>query len=301
LIPRWADSTTTSGDLDIRLLIIGGSSCVGRNLIEAAPRSWDIRASYCNSPSFEAFAKGFPNTEAFHLDLIDPPIDMDLGSPDVVLYLSGVAPGRTADDVPLQLHAFGVNKVVTALQGIEKFIYLSSGVVYLKDNRSAYRISRALGEANVLGNALEKGFGYIILRNMEMYGRYMPEHKIYRKLAEACLRGDRKFRITGDGLNLLDTMHVRDYTEGLIKVIESDVTNEVVDYCKGTPVTLRELAATIAEVFNHSELHVVYNEESPTEDVRLRLSDRRMRELFDFAPRIGLEEGLGIWKREGLL
>jgi len=39
------------------ILIIGGSSFIGKNFIEKAPVDWNIRASYCSSEDFTEFVK----------------------------------------------------------------------------------------------------------------------------------------------------------------------------------------------------------------------------------------------------
>jgi len=285
----------------MKLLMIGGSSCIGKNLIESAPKNWQIKASFCSSKSFKNFILNYPNTEAFHLDLRKNNKELKLGVYDTVLYLSGVPPGRTSDDIPFQIHALGVNTIINAVESCRHFIYLSSGVVYLKDNNSPYRISRTIGEANVIGNALQKKFNYIILRNMEIYGKYMAIHKIYRKLAESCIKGDSDFTITGDGENFLDTMHIRDYISGLVKVIESKVENEIVDFCKSKPVTLKKLSKTIAQVFHRNDFRLICSGGRPTEDTRLVLDNKKMKKIFNFHPQIDLDEGLNIWKDEGLV
>ncbi|MBU88285.1 MAG: hypothetical protein CL722_04810, partial [Chloroflexi bacterium] len=65
----------------------------------------------------------------------------------------------------------------------------------------------------------------------------------------------------GDGNNFLDTMHIRDFISGIIKVIESNVKNKIIDFCKSNPVTLKELSITIGKVFNRNNFNLICGNE----------------------------------------
>ena len=289
----------------MKLLLIGGSSFIGKNLIEKAPSNWNFQASYCQSSEFIEFVSKYPNVEPFHLDLMDIQIP-DFGEIDVVLYLAAMGPGQaTGDEKPdaqimYRLHAEGVNLIIDAVKKCHKFIYLSSGVFFLRSNNSVYRKSRLLGEANLQAATIEKNINYLILRNMEVYGPYMAKHKIYRRLCESCISGETDFYVNGDGKNLLDTMYIDDYIKILIKAIKSKVKNEIVPFCRSNPVTLNELAHTIANTYNKHNFNLVYNGE-PTEDTRFVLDNRKMIDLFGIKPETTLEQGLKMWYDKGLI
>ena len=146
---------------------------------------------------------------------------------------------------------------------------------------------------------MEKGFSYIILRNMEVYGKYMAKHKIYRRLCESCLNKEKDFKIEGDGKNFLDTMYIDDYIEGMIKVINSNLKNEIIDFCKSEPVTLKQLAGTIKNVFENPDFKLACGG-IPTENTKFKLGNEKMKQLLDFHPKTSLEKGLKLWKSEGL-
>ena len=55
----------------MKILIIGGSSFIGRNLIEKFPLEWDISASYNSSKSFLNFVKKYPNVKPFKLNVLE--------------------------------------------------------------------------------------------------------------------------------------------------------------------------------------------------------------------------------------
>lgn len=287
----------------MEVLIVGGSGFIGRNLIEGAPKNWKIRATYCSSTDFEEFAKK-NNVEAIKLDLTKNEIP-NLGDADAVIYLPAVGPGQLKDNPDIAkytciLGSDGINKVVNAMGKIGKLIYTSSGVVYLRNNNSDYRKSRLIGEGNVLGVYREKGINYVILRNMEIYGKYMAPHKIYRKFMKACIEGEKSFKVSGNGNNLLDTMYISDYIEGLIAVINSNKVNVIVDYGRGKPVTLKELAKTVAEVCGNRDFKLECSGQA-TEDTRFAVNNEDFFKVFGVRAKTELAEGLKKWKDEGLL
>lgn len=287
----------------MEVLIVGGSGFIGRNLIEKAPKDWKIRATYCSSIDFEEFAKK-NNVEAIKLDLTQEKIPK-LGSADVVIYMPAVGPGQIKTNPNVGAYTYtltadGVNKVADAMDKIGKLIYTSSGVIYLRNNNTDYRKARIIGEANVLGAAREKGFGYVILRNMEIYGKYMPKYKIYRRFMEACIKQEKTFKVDGDGKNFLDTMFIEDYVEGMIAAIKSNKTNIIVDYGRGNPVRLLELAETVAKVCGNDGFKLECGGKA-SEDTRFAVDNEDFFKVFGVRAKTELADGLKKWKEEGLL
>ena len=223
-----------------KLLIIGGSSFIGRNLLEALPPDWSVRASYCHDGSFQEFVASRPRVEAFELDLTQRELPY-LGNAEVVLYLPTCTPGQ-ASGVPslastmYRLHAEGVSRIVDSLGECDRFIYFSSGIAHARHDYSDYRKSKLLGEANVQAYGTEGRFGWLIIRSMESYGPYLAAHKLYRRIAEACVRGDPELAISGDGQNLIDTLYIDDYVAVLVRLLESDARDLTVPVSSGRPM-----------------------------------------------------------------
>ncbi len=289
----------------MKLLLIGGSSFIGKNLIENVPAAWEIEASYCHSKDFLKFVSKFPNVKPFYLDLTEVNQIPEFGEIDVVVYLAGIGPGQitgnTENDNNLmyRLHSEGPSLVAKKVQSCRQFIYMSSGVFYLENDNSVYRKSRLLGEANIQASAMVNHFSYLIIRNMEIFGPYMAKHKIYRRLCEACCLKLEKFAINGDGNNLVDTMYIDDYIKILLKIINSDITDEIIPVCKSQPVTIKVLAKVVTEVFSNPEFTLFFNG-NPTENTRFVLDNTKMIDLFGIQPETSLKEGLQKWKDRGL-
>jgi len=229
-----------------------------------------------------------------------------LGSYDIVLYLPTITPGlakisqSNMDEAMYNLHSTGIDKIYNNIQSCELFIYFSSGVFYLKNDESAYRKSKILGEANLQSLSVETGLNYLILRNMEVYGPYLAKHKIYRKLCEACANGKQNIEVNGDGNNLIDTMYIDDYIKILMNLIKLKVKNTILPFSRSKPVTIKKMASVIADVFNRPKFEVSFKGE-PTECVRFSLQNNDLLKYSGVLPSIDLYEGIKMWKNTELL
>ena len=290
---------------NLKVIIIGGSSFIGRNIILNAPRTWSIKASYCNSVDFLGFISNFDNVESVKIDLLNDSIPT-LGTANIVLYLPTFTPGQArsknnnTDEIMFSLHAHGLEQIYKKIDHCDLFVYFSSGVYYLNNNNSAYRVSKILGEANLQSLALENGFDYLILRNMEIYGPYLAKHKIIRKLCEACLNSQKSFTIFGDGENYLDTMYIDDYVEIFFSLIQNNITNLILPFARSKPVTVSKMASTIAEVYSNNNFQTIFQGE-PTENTNFILDNEELIKYSKISPNISLREGLIKWKSLNLI
>ena len=285
--------------------MIGGSSFLGRNVISQLPKSVNIVATYNTSISFKEFCKKRNNVKPLKLDLTKE-INVNFDEQfDFVLYMSGVSPfkdkGKKVDGLNMMefLHAKAILIILRKVKNFGKFIYFSSGICYLSNNFSNYRKSRLLGESIIKSESKFHNFDYIVVRNMEIYGRYMPEHKIYRKICNWALSKKTSININGDGKNLIDTMYIDDYVEIIIKLLNSNLRNLTVDVCKSMPVSINTLIITIYNILGLDSPEINYIG-TPTENTDFVLDNKDMIDLLGYQPRISLEEGLKKWINEGL-
>jgi nucleoside-diphosphate-sugar epimerase len=288
----------------MNILIVGASSFIGKNLIPKLPGHWNIFATYNTSESFKEFIKEYKNVEAIKLDLTKSKIPK-FNKIDVILYLVGISPGiddgSEIDGMSQMdfLHAKAVSLIVENVKGFSKFIYFSSGIYYLLNNFSSYRKSRMLGEAMVSLTAQSNKFDYLIIRNMEIYGDYMPKHKIYRKICESALNNDGELNFMGDGNNFVDTMYIDDYIEIIVSILNLDVKNKTLDVCKSEPVTIKDLVNKIYQVVGKDK-PIVNFEGTPSENTNFTLSNREMVKTLGFEPKTSLKSGLKKWIKNGL-
>ena len=282
----------------MKLLIVGGSSFVGKNLILKSPTDWDVYATYHNDTAFPEFAKNFSNVKPVELDLTkEESVDKlakTIPDPDVIIYFAANSDPHKSVEFPvldLKLNALGVVLILERVK-CKRFVYISSGGVYLK-TLLPYLFSKRAGEQYVKFFAEKKGFNYAIIRLFETFGPYIPKRKIFRKLVEQFDTGNADFTIYSDGTNLIDTIYIEDIVSALLKVISSDKT-ATVDLCSGHPISIRELVERVAKVYNITP-NISHKGEA-VENIYFAGDPKPMQKIFGFKTSISFEDGIKKWQ-----
>jgi UDP-glucose 4-epimerase len=282
----------------MKLLAIGGSSFVGKNLISKSPKEWDIHATYHKDATFPEFAKKFRNVNPIELDLTkEESVDKlakIVPNPDVIIYFAANSDPHKSVELPaldLKLNALGVVLVLERVK-CKRFVYISSGAVYLKASLP-YVFSKRIAEQYVKFFAEKKRFNYVIIRLFETFGPYIPQRKIFRKLVEQFDMGDPNFTIYSDGKNLIDKLYIEDTVSALLKVISSDKT-ATVDLCSGHPISIRELVERVAKVYNITPK--ISHKGDAVENVFFAGDPKPMQKIFGFKVSISFEDGLKKWR-----
>ena len=292
----------------MNVLVTGASGFIGRNLLLAFPRDWNVFGTYNTSNTFEDFLreKNLSNVAPIRCDFTRasdvknaiPKLDID-----VCVHLVADSDIRALVENP----AGDIKNITTMLNFLEyfrgkKLIYFSSGAVYMGlkgkvspskkiDPTIPYAISKYACEQYLKFYRKEKGTfdDYVILRFFGAYGPYEPPRKISTRILETIIAGEGDFTVLGDGKNYIDFMYVEDAVEGIMKVIRSNKTNLTVDFCYGDPLTINELVKKVAMVFG-KKINIKHEGKAP-EYVIFNASPNKMQQLFGFRPKITPEEG----------
>lgn len=97
--------------------------------------------------------------------------------------------------------------------------------------------------------------------------------------------------VHGDGTQTRDFIHVSDVVRANLLVAKSVTTGEAYNIGTGRSVTIRELAETIREV-TKSDSEIIFVEERKGDVTESRASVKKARRELEFAPTIGLREGI---------
>ena len=284
----------------MKVLVIGGSSFIGTNLLLKSPNNWDIIATYNNSSKFTEKFINKKNIRFLKLDLINENLE-DFDFFDIVFYLPTITPGNinynniSDDSILMKIHASNLEKIILKIKKINLYIYFSSAVFYLYNNYSNYRISKILGEANIQSLANQYNFKYLILRNSEIYGPYLADHKIYNRIFNSFKSKEPSIKFNGNGENLLDTMYIDDYIQILLKIINKNINNKMLVLSRNKPMKLKDIILTYIDVFNHKIDY--FFEGQSTENVKFGFNNTEMIKLLNYEPEITLKEGLSKWKK----
>ncbi|MCX7698319.1 MAG: NAD(P)-dependent oxidoreductase [Candidatus Goldbacteria bacterium] len=298
----------------MNVIITGASGFIGRNLLQYIPKNWNVIAIFNKDKTFPDFvAKShFYNIRILKCDLKSDHETSILQEKirekiDVGIYLAGnTDPSRSVIDPAHDMlnNAYALVNFLSKVK-IYKFIFFSSGAVYngLKGEVSPdinlnptlpYAISKLASEQYIkFFHKRKKNIQeYIILRFFGAYGPFEPQRKIYTKLVKRFyFEKANEITIRGDGRNLIDAMYVEDAIRGLIKIVESDEKNMVLDYCYGKPITIKDLVRKAAKIFGIEDLKIYH--EGETEEYNLFFaSPAKMEQLFNIKPKIPLETGL---------
>jgi UDP-glucose 4-epimerase len=295
------------------MLVTGASGFIGKNLLLKLPRKWDVVATYYKSKEFLGFLeeKALHNVEPLRVNLESlHETKKKIGGLkfDCVVHLAANTDTLLSVKEPekdLRLNVLSLLNTVKAVR-IKDFIFMSSGAVY--DGCSGavspatpvapflpYAVSKLACERYV---AFFKKSGlvnsYVILRFFGAYGPYEPPRKVFTRLVKAFyFEKKQDFMIVGDGNNFIDAMFVDDAVEGLLSVIRSDVRNVTVDFASGKPLRINELVSKVARIFGVENV-IVKHSGWPVEYNLFYASNKDMKSLFEFKPKIPLE--VGIWK-----
>ncbi len=302
----------------MRLLVAGGSGFLGRNFLLAAPRDWEVSATFFTSETFPAWleASGLDHVSPIRVDLRDPGmVEKTLGSlrSDASLYLAAdTRVAKLVDDPPLDVHN-NIAPIANVLHHCRggSLVFASSGAVYMGHRGPVspetpvrptipYAISKLAAELYAR-SAYERGWfsGCLILRFFGAYGPFEPSRKITTKLVRAARAHQRDFTIFGDGGNLIDVMYVDDAVRGLLAAVRGSWGHQTVDLCAGSPVTLNEFANRVGRIFGHT-FELRHDGESP-EYIRFHTSPDAMYDVLGVRPEVQLEAGmkrLDDWLRQ---
>jgi nucleoside-diphosphate-sugar epimerase len=298
----------------MRIILVGASGFLGRNILLKIPRSWEVVAIYRSSESFLQFLArntlknvipirtDLRSVEALRESVRSVGDRMDAG-----IIVWGNTDIQDSIEHPLADIEANVISFMNVLEVIRmnRVIYLSSGAVYLGNNgivdessptlpKVPYGISKLAAELYLqsFAEVRDPELRYVIFRFFGAYGPYEPERKIYTKLVRTFgIRKERQFRVRGTGTNLIDAMYVDDAVEGIVRAVTARTENTVVNFATGSPMTIDELVRSAAHAFGIDDVEIIHEGSTP-EPITFIPSTHTMSSLFNFQPSIPLETGL---------
>jgi nucleoside-diphosphate-sugar epimerase len=171
--------------------------------------------------------------------------------------------------------------------GIEKFCFISSNVVYpLRDF--------AVVEDDVTNEFFEKYYivGWmkrftelmcemysqkitnpmttIIVRPGNLYGPYdkftLRNSKVIPALIRRAIEREAPFIVWGNGEDLKDFLYIDDFIDGILSSIEKLNEFEIINIASGKSISIKELVRLILFATNYAEADIAYNQEMPSTD-----------------------------------
>jgi UDP-glucose 4-epimerase len=151
-----------------------------------------------------------------------------------------------------------------------------------------YPASKAAGEMLLRGLAGTYGFGFLILRYMNVYGPGQSAGVVLA-VAKALLAGERPL-LSGDGRQSFDFVHIDDCANANLLAASADVTSAELNIGSGVATSLNELVASLGDLMER-ELEPRYEGATSTAPPRVG-SIVRAKELIGYTPAVPLRRGL---------
>jgi UDP-glucuronate 4-epimerase len=313
------------------VLVTGGAGFIGSTLVDRllASGEWAVTVADEFNDFYDPALKrrnlaahaGDPDFRLVEGDLADERAAaraFEGASYDAVVHLAARAGVRPSLVDPMLYQRANVEATYRMLDlaratAVPRFVFGSSSSVYGVRSRvpflesdpvghpaSPYAATKLAGEAACHVYSHLYGMRVVCLRFFTVYGpRQRPDLAI-RKFAELMAAG-RPIPLFGDGTTSRDYTYVDDIVDGVVAALSYDATPyEVVNLGGERPIALVDLVRTIARTIG-VEPEIEWRPEQPGDVPRTSASVERARELFGYAPKVPLEEGIRrfvAWLRE---
>jgi len=302
------------------VLVTGGAGFIGSHLAERLLKEGakvivfddlstgklENLANVKNDPNFK-FIEGDVNV---YDDIRDVFLMNEI---DYVFHLAAVVGVKRVQETPLicfkDIDGYKNILDLSLIKGVKKIVYSSSSEAYgepvsLPEKeegvhnpgaRDTYALTKLVGENMFLGYNDQRGLPATALRFFNVYGP-RQESSAYGFVTGVFIRQVLEGKpptVYGDGMMTRDFIYVDDNIEAQIRALLADATNgQVINIGMGRQTTILDLAEKIINISGRDDIQPVFVEGKRT-DIRYRCPDvTKMKELIDYVPQIGLDEGL---------
>jgi dTDP-glucose 4,6-dehydratase len=306
----------------VKILVTGGAGFIGSNFIHyMMEKHPDYRIICLDKLTYAGNLRNLEsalNRENFHFikgDICDRELVyrvFEEEKPDVVVNFAAESHvDRSIEDpeIFLKTNIIGTQVLMDACRkyGIKRFHQVSTDEVYgdlpldrpdlkftekspLKPS-SPYSASKASADLLVMAYHRTYGLPVTISRCSNNYGPYQfPEKLIPLMIINAI--HDRPLPVYGDGRNVRDWIHVKDHCEAIDLIIHEGKEGEIYNIGGENERSNIEVVKMILKELGKPESLIKFVKDRPGHDRRYALDITKMKEEFDWSPKISFEEGL---------
>lgn len=232
---------------------------------------------------------------------------------DYVFHLAAVVGVKRVQETPLicfkDIDGYKNILDLSLIKGVKKIVFSSSSEAYGEPvslperedgvhnpgRRDTYALTKLVGENMFLGYNDQRGLPATALRFFNVYGP-RQESSAYGFVTGVFIRQvleGKSPTVYGDGMMTRDFIYIDDNIEAQIRALLADKTNgHVINIGMGRQTTILDLAEKIIQISGREDIQPAFVQGKRT-DIRYRCPDiTKMRELIDYVPQVGLDEGL---------
>ena len=225
--------------------------------------------------------------------------------PQIIVQLAAIAHAGRANKNPFSTFDHNLRTLENALDSsrdyVEHFIYLSSSMVYgnfqsglvVEDTAcepmGIYGALKYAGEKLVIAYNQVFDVPYTIVRPSALYGERCVSRRVGQIFIERALRG-LTLTIHGDGQDHLDFTYVKDFIDGMVKIMENEnAKNEVFNLTYGARLVHFEMVEILKNEFG--QIGLQYMPKDNLMPDRGTLSVEKAKRLIGYDPQFPLEIG----------
>ena len=199
--------------------------------------------------------------------------------------------------------AVNVMEVIRNVDFVEKFVYVSSSMVYgdfkeipcpethPKNPKDIYGGSKYAGEVMTRVFSQRFGIPFSIVRPSAVYGPYDINRRVGQIYLENAFLG-KPLRLDGGGKLMFDFTYVDDIAQGLIRAcIKKESLGEDFNITYGRGYSLLEMAEVIKSFLPKTKCQIV-EERDIHRPLRGALSIEKAKNLLGYSPNYPIEEGM---------
>lgn len=283
-----------------RVAIVGGAGFIGHNLaLELARRGAHVEvidSLQVNNLLWFASGSGAAEHRDLNMRIINQRLDLMrhagiplhpqdardyhalsriLGKikPDIILHLAAVSHAGQSNKDPYSTFDHSLRTLENALDfardGVERFVFLSSSMVYGNfltpsvdemhplEPMGIYGALKVAGEKMVIAYQQVFKMPYTIIRPSALYGPRCVSRRVGQLFIECALSG-KKLRVDGDGSERLDFTYIDDLVNGLCLAMDHPAAaNQIFNMTFGRSRAIIELASMVQREFPGIEIEYV--------------------------------------------
>jgi len=299
-------------EFNIKYVVTGGRGFIGSHFVEAALKRGDTVVDI--DKMTYAACKDLPWDSNPNYTLIKEDISELKHLPNCDIVVNFAAESHVDNSIRdtdpfIKSNILGVHNLLELIRGKQPynrplFFHISTDEVYgdkLKGSfteedklspSNPYSATKAAAEMLVLSYSRTYGINYIITRSANNYGPRQYEEKLIPKCVESILSG-KKIPIHGDGSYIRDWTYVRDNVSGLLKIIDSEIVNEVFNVAAENHMTNLEVVDKILEWYGVDRDILEFVENRWGQDLRYAIDSSKLRKL-GWSP--AYESGIYKWE-----
>jgi dTDP-glucose 4,6-dehydratase len=292
----------------MNLLVTGGAGFIGSHFVRAvlADRLPGLVGASVTVLDKIAYGGGFATLDTVaenkRLDFVPadvsdaPVVTAALRGHDAVVHF---AAARDAADVT------GVEVLLNAAQqrDVARFVRVSGGDVYGSIDIGAWTersplgpatteaAARAGGDLMALAFHRAHGLPVVVTRGSDTYGAYQHPSRTVPRLVTSLLDG-RTARLSGDGTQVRDWLHVSDHCRGIALALTEGRPGEIYHVAGSVELTERDLVGLIADELGLDRDRVDHEPGLESGDHRRALDDDKIRRELGWRPRVEFATGL---------